>query len=252
LRSVNLWNNGVADKQARAYSGGMKRRLSVAISFVGDPLVVYLDEPSTGLDPASRRNLWDVVKASKAGRGIVLTTHSMEEAETLCDRLGIFVDGRLVCIGNPKEITSRYGGYLVMTLTVAPGQEADARAFVARLSPNARLTYSVGGTLKFELPSDEVRGCARLVVCLLPLLQSYINLSSHHPPTRHTPSLTHNPNTGLAQRRVLGNGGGQGRHGAARAARARLGRGQRHLGGGVHQVCALHRRQVGRVKRQQR
>ena len=60
-----------------------------------------------GLDPASRRNLWDVVKASKAGRGIVLTTHSMEEAETLCDRLGIFVDGQLVCIGNPTEITSR-------------------------------------------------------------------------------------------------------------------------------------------------
>jgi hypothetical protein len=65
------------------------------------------------LDPASRRNLWDVVKSNKAGRAIVLTTHSMEEAEMLCDRLGIFVDGRLVCIGNPKEITSRYGGFLV-------------------------------------------------------------------------------------------------------------------------------------------
>lgn len=156
LRSVNLWNSGVADKQARQYSGGMKRRLSVAISFVGNPLVVYLDEPSTGLDPASRRNLWDVVKSSKRDRAIVLTTHSMEEAEMLCDRLGIFVDGQLVCIGNPKEITSRYGGYLVMTITVAAGQESAARAFVERLAPNARLTYSVGGTLKFELPSNEV------------------------------------------------------------------------------------------------
>lgn len=66
-----------------------------------------------GLDPASRRNLWDVVKGNKRDRAIVLTTHSMEEAEMLCDRLGIFVDGRLVCIGNPKEITSRYGGFLV-------------------------------------------------------------------------------------------------------------------------------------------
>ncbi|KIZ06631.1 hypothetical protein MNEG_1315 [Monoraphidium neglectum] len=156
LRSVNLWNGGVGDKQAQQYSGGMKRRLSVAISFMGDPLVAYLDEPSTGLDPASRRNLWDVVKSNKAGRAIVLTTHSMEEAETLCDRLGIFVDGRLVCIGNPKEITSRYGGYLVMTLTVAAGQESQARAFVERLAPSARLTYSVSSTLKFELPSDEV------------------------------------------------------------------------------------------------
>lgn len=68
---------------------------------------------SQGLDPASRRNLWDVVKSNKRDRAIVLTTHSMEEAEMLCDRLGIFVDGRLVCIGNPKEITSRYGGFLV-------------------------------------------------------------------------------------------------------------------------------------------
>jgi ABC-type multidrug transport system ATPase subunit len=63
------------------YSGGMKRRLSVAVSFVGDPLVVFLDEPSTGLDPASRRSLWDVVRSSKAGRGVLLTTHSMEEAQ---------------------------------------------------------------------------------------------------------------------------------------------------------------------------
>jgi ABC-type uncharacterized transport system ATPase subunit len=69
--------------------------------------------PLQGLDPASRRNLWDVVRSSKKGRGIVLTTHSMEEAEILCDRLGIFVDGQLVCIGNPKEITSRYGDYYV-------------------------------------------------------------------------------------------------------------------------------------------
>ena len=66
-----------------------------------------------GLDPASRRNLWDVVKAGRAGRGIILTTHSMQEAEVLCDRLGIFVDGRIVCIGHPKEIAASYGQYLV-------------------------------------------------------------------------------------------------------------------------------------------
>jgi ABC-type multidrug transport system ATPase subunit len=66
-----------------------------------------------GLDPASRRNLWDVVRDAKAGRGIILTTHNMEEAEILCDRLGIFVDGQLVCIGSPKELTARYGEYLV-------------------------------------------------------------------------------------------------------------------------------------------
>ena len=91
----------------------MKRRLSVAISLIGGPAVAYLDEPSTGLDPASRRNLWDVVQRSKAGKAVLLTTHSMEEAEVLCDRLGIVVGGRLVCIGNPKQLTARYGGYYV-------------------------------------------------------------------------------------------------------------------------------------------
>jgi ABC-type multidrug transport system ATPase subunit len=156
LRAVNLWN--VRRKQVGQFSGGMKRRLSVAVSFVGDPAVVYLDEPSTGLDPASRRNLWEVVKKSRSGRGIVLTTHSMEEAEVLCDRLGIFVDGQLVCIGAPKEITARYGGYLVFTITTAHA-DADleaADALVRSLSPGARRTYALGGTQKYELPTAEV------------------------------------------------------------------------------------------------
>lgn len=156
LKTVNLFNAGVGDKQAGKYSGGMKRRLSVAISFIGDPKVVYLDEPSTGLDPASRRNLWDVVKSSKEGRSIILTTHSMEEAEMLCDRLGIFVDGQLVCIGNPKEITSRYAGFLVFTITVPAAQEAQARQLVTSMAPSAVLTYELGGTLKYELPTSEV------------------------------------------------------------------------------------------------
>lgn len=156
LRSVNLWNGGVADKQVKAFSGGMKRRLSVAISLMGDPLVVYLDEPSTGLDPASRQNLWNVIKTAKKGRGIILTTHSMEEAAVLCDRLGIFVDGQLVCIGAPKELTARYGKYYVLTVTT-PAEEGDkVDVLVAELSPAARLTYSLAGTRRYELPSDSV------------------------------------------------------------------------------------------------
>jgi hypothetical protein len=90
-----------------------------------------------GLDPASRRNLWDVVKASKKDRSIILTTHSMEEAEVLCDRLGIFVDGQLVCIGNPKELTARYGGYLVGTRPPPALHRAQhALAFVLSVCPS--------------------------------------------------------------------------------------------------------------------
>uniref|UniRef100_A0A7I4ACZ0 ABC transporter domain-containing protein n=1 Tax=Physcomitrium patens TaxID=3218 RepID=A0A7I4ACZ0_PHYPA len=156
LRSVNLWDNGVADKQCRTYSGGMKRRLSVAVSLIGKPQVVYMDEPSTGLDPASRYNLWNVVKQSKKDRAIILTTHSMEEAEALCDRLGIFVNGELQCIGNAKELTARYGGLYVLTITTPPSEELEVIELVKSLTPNAKKIYGLSGTQKFELPKTEV------------------------------------------------------------------------------------------------
>ncbi|KAH7657402.1 Sulfate-transporting ATPase protein [Dioscorea alata] len=104
LQSVNLSDK--ANTLSGKYSGGMKRRLSVAISLIGNPCAVYLDEPSTGLDPASRKYLWSALLNAKQNKAIILTTHSMEEAEALCDRVGIFVDGSLQCIGNPKEVTN--------------------------------------------------------------------------------------------------------------------------------------------------
>ena len=133
----------------------MKRRLSVAIALIGDPPVVFLDEPSTGLDPASRATLWDVIKEAKKSRAIVLTTHAMEEAEELCDRLGVFVDGALRCVGAPKELTARYGGFLVLSLTTTALRVPDAEAFVRELAPNAQRTYALGGTLKYDLPLAE-------------------------------------------------------------------------------------------------
>ncbi|KAG6587528.1 ABC transporter A family member 7, partial [Cucurbita argyrosperma subsp. sororia] len=157
LKGVNLYHGGVADKQAGKYSGGMKRRLSVAISLIGDPKVVYMDEPSTGLDPASRNSLWNVVKRAKRDRAIILTTHSMEEAEVLCDRLGIFVDGSLQCIGNPKELKGRYGGSYVFTMTTSANHDVDVEDMVKHLSPGASKIYHISGTQKFELPKHEVR-----------------------------------------------------------------------------------------------
>ncbi|KAH7847272.1 hypothetical protein Vadar_024008 [Vaccinium darrowii] len=157
LGSVNLLNGGVADKQAGKYSGGMKRRLSVAISLIGDPKVVYLDEPSTGLDPASRKELWDVVMRAKRDRVIILTTHSMEEADHLCDRLGIFVDGRMQCIGNSKQLKARYGGFYVLTITTSPENENEVERLVSGRCPSANKTYNLSGTQKFDLAKNEVR-----------------------------------------------------------------------------------------------
>ncbi|GAB2240646.1 hypothetical protein Droror1_Dr00021164 [Drosera rotundifolia] len=157
LLSLNLYKGGVADKKAGKYSGGMKRRLSVAISLIGDPKVVYMDEPSTGLDPASRSLLWGVVKRAKQDRAIILTTHSMEEAEALCDRLGIFVNGELQCIGNPKELKARYGGTFVFTMTTTADHDAEVEEMVHAVCANAKKTYHLAGTQKFELPKHEVR-----------------------------------------------------------------------------------------------
>ncbi|KAM0864974.1 hypothetical protein ACQ4PT_043551 [Festuca glaucescens] len=157
LKSVNLFHGGVGDKQVGMYSGGMKRRLSVAISLIGDPKVVYMDEPSTWLDPASRNNLWNIVKEAKRNCAIVLTTHSMEEAEVLCDRLGIFVDGEFQCIGNPKELKERYGGAYIFTVTTSPEQESEVDQLVRHLSPSANKIYNLSGTQKFELSKQEVR-----------------------------------------------------------------------------------------------
>lgn len=89
LRCVNLAGIGDLKKYSRKYSGGMKRRLCVANAFIGNPRLVYLDEPSTGLDPESRQQLWHAVLAAKPGKSMILTTHALEEAEVLCDRVGV-------------------------------------------------------------------------------------------------------------------------------------------------------------------
>eukprot|EP00252_Welwitschia_mirabilis_P007191 TRINITY_DN18340_c0_g1_i1.p1 TRINITY_DN18340_c0_g1~~TRINITY_DN18340_c0_g1_i1.p1 ORF type:complete len:520 (+),score=89.88 TRINITY_DN18340_c0_g1_i1:193-1560(+) len=157
LKKVDLYYGGVADRQSKKYSGGMKRRLSVAISLIGNPSVVYMDEPSTGLDPASRSKLWSVVKQAKQDRAIILTTHSMQEAEVLCDRVGIFADGRLQCIGTTGELKSRYGGLYVLTVTTSCNDEEIVMKLVEGLSKNSKKVYSLSGTHKFELPKAEIK-----------------------------------------------------------------------------------------------
>ncbi|KAG2423312.1 hypothetical protein HXX76_015459 [Chlamydomonas incerta] len=110
-----------AGQRAGAYSGGMKRRLSVAIALLGDPRIVYLDEPTTGMDPISRRYVWDIIQEAKPGRAIVLTTHSMEEADILGDRIAIMARGKLRCIGTSLRLKQRFGsGYtLAVSVTAA-------------------------------------------------------------------------------------------------------------------------------------
>ncbi|CDP12364.1 unnamed protein product [Coffea canephora] len=106
-----------ARMRASSYSGGMKRRLSVAIALIGEPKLVVLDEPTTGMDPVTRRYVWDIIEDAKRGRAIILTTHSMEEADILSDRIGIMAKGRLRCIGTSIRLKSKFGTGFVASIS---------------------------------------------------------------------------------------------------------------------------------------
>ncbi|TYJ98618.1 ABC transporter A family member 2 [Cucumis melo var. makuwa] len=117
LEEVKLTQS--AKTRAGSYSGGMKRRLSVAIALIGDPKLVILDEPTTGMDPITRRHVWDIIEGAKKGRAILLTTHSMEEADILSDRIGIMAKGRLRCIGTSIRLKSKFGAGFVANVSFA-------------------------------------------------------------------------------------------------------------------------------------
>jgi ABC-2 type transport system ATP-binding protein len=120
---VNLRNK--AEEQYKNLSGGLKQRLGIAIALVNDPEVVFLDEPTTGLDPRARREVWEVLLGlKKQGKTIILTTHYMEEAEILADTVAIISKGRIIARGSPAELIENNTNYLVLTL-----QSAGADAF---------------------------------------------------------------------------------------------------------------------------
>lgn len=109
------------DKFVQNLSGGNQRKVSSAISFIGRPKLVFLDEPTTGMDPAARRYLWTVIKKARdSGMTIVLTTHSMEECEALSSKLGIMVNGQFKCFGSVQHLKDKFGkGYtLILKCTV--------------------------------------------------------------------------------------------------------------------------------------
>jgi ABC-2 type transport system ATP-binding protein len=107
-------------------SGGQKQRLAMATALVGDPELLFLDEPTTGLDPQARRNLWDLVDQLKcAGRTIILTTHYMDEAERLCDRVAVMDHGKIIALGTPKELIASIGGDQIVEFAVSDGAVVD-------------------------------------------------------------------------------------------------------------------------------
>jgi ABC-2 type transport system ATP-binding protein len=128
LRDLELTEK--ADSWVGKLSGGQKQRLAVATALVGNPRILFLDEPTTGLDPQSRRQLWEIVRSfQKKGGTVLLTTHYMDEAERLCDRLAIVDHGQIIAEGTPPDLIDRLGGHHVVEFQISGnsnGQATDA------------------------------------------------------------------------------------------------------------------------------
>jgi ABC-type multidrug transport system ATPase subunit len=145
---------------AGKYSGGNKRKLSAAIALIGQPAIVFLDEPTTGMDPKSRRFLWSVINSLvQQGCSIIVTSHSMEECEALCTRIGIMVNGQLKCLGSPLHLKSRFGDGYTITVRLA-GSFPDlkpTKTFFETTFPEAELKEQQHNLLEYQLPSSSAQ-----------------------------------------------------------------------------------------------
>nr|QUF59430.1 ATP-binding cassette transporter Abca3-like2 [Brachionus angularis] len=149
------------DKLIQNLSGGNKRKVSSAISFIGRPSVVFLDEPTTGMDPAARRYLWTVIKRARdLGMTIVLTTHSMEECEALSTKLGIMVNGQFQCLGSVQQLKNKFGKGYTLIIKCKYHNESNfliqrVQEFVSNKIKGSKLKDSQQETLFYQIESDE-------------------------------------------------------------------------------------------------
>uniref|UniRef100_A0A674GWN4 P-type phospholipid transporter n=1 Tax=Taeniopygia guttata TaxID=59729 RepID=A0A674GWN4_TAEGU len=160
-----------ADHLAGTYSGGNKRKLSTAIALIGCPPLILLDEPTTGMDPQSRRLLWDsIVGVLRGGRAVVLTSHSMEECEALCTRLAIMVQGTFKCLGTIQELKYKFGDGYIVTLKIKapksgmPPDPAPAEKFIRTNFPGSLQREKHYNMLQYQICSSSLAKIFRLII----------------------------------------------------------------------------------------
>jgi len=157
LKRLTLDQDGQHLRPAGTYSGGNKRKLSVAIALIGNPPVVFLDEPSTGMDPVSRRFMWDFLSSTMANRAVILTTHSMEECEALCSRIGILVLGKLKCLGSSQHLKSKHGeGFQISLSLTQESKMQEAGKYIRDTFANAIEIECFGGSVKYRIGSQNM------------------------------------------------------------------------------------------------
>jgi ABC-2 type transport system ATP-binding protein len=173
IELVNLKDK--ATEQYKNLSGGLKQRLGIAIALVNDPEVLFLDEPTTGLDPRARRELWEVLLGlKKKGKTVLLTTHYMEEAELLADTVAIISKGKIIAMGSPGELTESNANYLVLTL-----HSVDEHAFEIVRKMGFEPVHEGNGDVKVRVErTDDVR---RILNAIADAGASFHNLDVRKP-----------------------------------------------------------------------
>ena len=172
-------------------SGGQQRRLAVALALVGDPELIFLDEPTTGLDPQARRQLWDVIRdLGDRGRTTLLTTHYMDEAEKLCDRVAIIDQGKVIALGSPAELIARLGGEHIVEFAVG-GDAPEASIFGDLESVRSSRAENDGYALTVDEPhraipallarlAEREHKLARLTTRQVSLEDVFVDLTGRH------------------------------------------------------------------------
>ena len=169
-----------ADGHVRTLSGGQKQRLSLGCALVGDPELLFLDEPTTGLDPQSRRQTWEIVEGLKSrGRTVLLTTHYMEEAARLCDRVAVVDHGKVIALGTPRELIASLGAEHVVEFAVNEARADALDESVLRALPSVEDLSRSGDVWRLT-----VREVHRAVPALLAALSERgaepTQLTTHH------------------------------------------------------------------------
>lgn len=148
----------VSNKSCKKFSGGMKRRLSLLIALLGDPRILIMDEPTTGMDPLNRRYVWDFVANFKKNRIVFLTTHSMEEADVLGDKIAIMKDGNICAIGTSLHLkTSLASGYRFSVVAHSWEMEGQMVGLILNRLPFAYVESASMGSVKFIIPASHLR-----------------------------------------------------------------------------------------------
>ena len=163
-------------------SGGQKQRLAVACALVGDPQLLFLDEPTTGLDPQSRRMLWDVVLAFKERGGtVLLTTHYMDEAQRLCDRVGVIDHGKMIALGTPKALIDSLGGSQIVEIALGRGAVGEDATLLAELEAVAGIHGARFLTGRYALTVEHLHLALPAVLAILQARGLELaSLSTHH------------------------------------------------------------------------